>query len=51
LLPFVEPIDAAELANAIERNLDGVLVRPTSVTASRILDPAKRGLLQAHPAS
>jgi glycosyltransferase involved in cell wall biosynthesis len=51
LLPFVEPIDAAELANAIERNLDGVLVRPTSVTASRILDPAKRGLLQAHPAT
>ncbi|WP_421121047.1 glycosyltransferase [Aquihabitans daechungensis] len=47
LLPFVEPIDAAELANALERSLDGVLVRPTSIAASQILDPAQRGRLQA----
>ncbi len=51
LLPFVEPIDAAELANALERSLDGVLVRPTSIAPSQILDPAQRGLLRAHAPS
>ena len=47
LLPFVEPVDATELATAMERSLDGILVRPTSVAASQILDPAQRGILQA----
>jgi hypothetical protein len=46
LLPFVEPIDAAELANALERNLDGILVRPTSIGASQVLDPTKRGMFE-----
>ncbi|MCU1370925.1 MAG: hypothetical protein JWO77_2119 [Ilumatobacteraceae bacterium] len=51
LLPFIEPVDATELATAVERSLDGVLVRPTSVAASQILDPAQRGVLRARPAS
>lgn len=46
LLPFVEPVDATELATAIERSLDDVLVRPTSVSAAHILDVADRGALQ-----
>ena len=51
LLPFVEPVDATELAIAIERSLDGVLARPTSVAASQILDPAQRGILRSLPSS
>jgi glycosyltransferase involved in cell wall biosynthesis len=51
LLPFVEPVDATELATAIERSLDGVLARPTSVAASQILDPAQRGILRSLPSS
>ena len=46
LLPFVEPVDATELATAIERNLDHVLVRPTSVSAGQILDAADRGIFE-----
>jgi glycosyltransferase involved in cell wall biosynthesis len=51
LLPFVEPVDATEMAAAIERSLDGVLVRPTSVAASQILDPGQRGSLRDLPSS
>ncbi|WP_426574102.1 glycosyltransferase [Aquihabitans sp. McL0605] len=39
LLPFVEPVDATQLATALERNLDGILVRPTAIDAAAILDP------------
>jgi len=46
LLPFVEPVDATELATAVERNLDDVLVRPTSVSAAQILDAADRGIFE-----
>ena len=34
LLPFVEQVDANDLAEVLEQNLDGVMVRPTTVDAS-----------------
>jgi hypothetical protein len=47
LLPFVEGVDATELAHAVERNLDGVLVRPTTIDAATLLDPAQHRLRTA----
>lgn len=44
LLPFGEPVDAVELAAALERSLDGILVRPTSVGSEQLFDPADRRL-------
>ncbi|MEZ5204681.1 MAG: glycosyltransferase [Acidimicrobiales bacterium] len=40
ILPFVEPVDGTELAAAMERNLPGLLVRPTTITSTQILEPA-----------
>lgn len=44
LLPFVEPVDCIELAQSLERSLEGILVRPTSIDSSAIFDPANRRL-------
>ncbi|MCB1039793.1 MAG: hypothetical protein KDA94_09745, partial [Acidimicrobiales bacterium] len=40
ILPFVEPVDGTELAAAMERNLPGLLVRPTTIASTQILEPA-----------
>lgn len=40
ILPLVEPIDATDLAQTLERTLDDVLVRPTTLDAGALLDPA-----------
>lgn len=47
LLPFVQPVDSTDLANALERSLDGILVRPTTIDSSAILDPAAHRLRAA----
>lgn len=47
LLPFLEPVDATDLAEVLEQNLDGVLVRPTTVDAGSLLDPANHRLRSA----
>lgn len=39
VLPFVEPIDATELAQVLERSLPGLLVRPTTITSTQLFDP------------
>lgn len=44
LLPFVEPVDCIELAQALDRDLTGALVRPTSVASSTLFDPTNRRL-------
>lgn len=38
ILPFIEPVDCTELANLLERDLDGVLVRATSIDSRSIVD-------------
>jgi glycosyltransferase involved in cell wall biosynthesis len=40
ILPMVEPVDAAELAHAIEEGVDDLLVRPTSLDPRELLAPA-----------
>jgi hypothetical protein len=40
ILPMVEPVDAAELAHALERSLEDVLVRPASIHSRELLAPA-----------
>lgn len=39
ILPFVAAVDSGDLAHALERTVDGLLARPTTVTSARILDP------------
>jgi glycosyltransferase involved in cell wall biosynthesis len=40
ILPFVEPVDSADLAHALERSHPELLVRPTTISSSQILDPS-----------
>jgi len=47
LLPFVQPVDATDLAHLLERNLDGILVRATSIEAGEVLDPANQAMRRA----
>jgi len=44
ILPFVEPIDATELAHALERALPHLLVRPTTISSAQFLDPTDEPL-------
>ena len=47
LLPFVEAVDASDLAEVVEQNLEGILVRPTTVDAGALLDPSNHRLRSA----
>ena len=50
LFPYA--FEAGDIRSRLDEHaLDGVLVRPTSVAASQILDPAQRGALRALPSS
>jgi glycosyltransferase involved in cell wall biosynthesis len=51
ILPFIEPVDGADLAQALERALPQLLVRPTTISSTQLLDPvdpALRAGLRAH---
>ena len=47
LLPFIEAVDTNDLARVVEQDLDGVLVRPTTVDAGSLLDPSNHRLRSA----
>lgn len=51
LLPFVAPADSADLAHALERQLDDVEVRPTTLDTGALFDPEAQRLRAALAAS